>query len=264
MLELLSQPETWASLATLTLMETVLGIDNIIFIAILAEKLPPERRDRARVVGLALACIMRLLLLLAIGWIIGLTAPLFSVAGHAFAGRDLALLAGGLFLIYKATVEIHHKLEGAEDVAEGGAKKAAATFGGVIVQILLLDVVFSLDSVLTAVGMANHISIMMAAVVISLAIMMLLGKAISEFVLRHPSVKMLALAFLMLIGVSLLGEAFHQEIPKGYIYSAMAFSVLVEMLNLFAKRKTGGAIHLKQNVVGVHVAPEEAGATAKE
>jgi predicted tellurium resistance membrane protein TerC len=255
MLELLSQPETWASLATLTLMEVVLGIDNIIFIAILAEKLPPEQRDRARVVGLALACVMRLLLLLAIGWIVGLTAPLFSIAGHPFAGRDLALLAGGLFLIYKATVEIHHKLEGVEDVGHGEVKKAAATFGGVIVQILLLDIVFSLDSVLTAVGMASHISIMMTAVIISLAVMMLLGKAISDFVIRHPSVKMLALSFLLLIGVSLMAEAFHQEIPKGYIYSAMAFSVFVEMLNLFVKRKQGAAVHLKQNVVGVHVDP---------
>jgi predicted tellurium resistance membrane protein TerC len=254
--ELLSQPETWLSLATLTFMEVVLGIDNIIFISILAERLPATDRKRARIVGLSLACVMRLILLMAIGWIAGLTAPLFSVAGHAVAGRDLVLLAGGLFLIYKATVEIHHKLEG-EDEGSGGSK-VSLTFAAALVQIILLDMVFSIDSILTAVGMTPHVPIMMAAVVISLSIMMALGGPISDFVMRHPSVKMLALSFLMLIGVSLLAESFHQEIPKGYIYSAMIFSVLVEWLNLVSRRKkVTEAVHLKQNVVGVNVGQEE-------
>jgi predicted tellurium resistance membrane protein TerC len=255
-LELLTQPEIWLSLATLTFMEVVLGIDNIIFISILAERLPASDRKRARIVGLSLACVMRLLLLLAVGWIVGLTTPLFEVSGHSVAGRDLILLAGGLFLIYKATVEIHHKLEG-ED--EGGAASGAAlTFAAALVQIVLLDMVFSIDSILTAVGMTPHVPVMMAAVVISLSIMMALGGPISDFVMRHPSVKMLALSFLMLIGVSLLAESFHQEIPKGYIYSAMVFSVLVEWLNLLSRRKKAAeAVHLKQNVVGVHVGSDE-------
>jgi predicted tellurium resistance membrane protein TerC len=254
-IELLSQPATWMSLATLTFMEVVLGIDNIIFISILAERLPPEQRARTRLIGLSLACVMRLGLLLAIGWIVGLTEPLFEVMGHPVAGRDLVLFGGGLFLIYKATVEIHHKLEGEDEVKASTGK--TATVASVLVQIILLDIVFSLDSILTAVGMAQHIAIMMAAVIISLAVMIALGGPISDFVLRHPSVKMLALSFLLLIGVSLLAESFHQGIPKGYIYSAMIFSVIVEWLNLLARRKQPGeAVHLKQNAVGVSVGPE--------
>ena len=256
MLELFSQPETWMSLATLTFMEVVLGIDNIIFISILAERLPVEQRARTRLIGLALACGMRLLLLLAIGWVVGLTEPLFSVLGHPVAGRDLVLLGGGLFLIYKATVEIHHKLEGEDEAADGS--RGTLTVRAALVQIILLDMVFSLDSILTAVGMAQHVSIMMIAVIISLAIMIGLGGPISDFVLRHPSVKMLALSFLLLIGVSLLAESFHQGIPKGYIYSAMLFSVFVEWLNLVAqRRKKAEAVHLKQNVVGVNVGAAE-------
>jgi len=255
-LELLSQPEIWLSLATLTFMEVVLGIDNIIFISILAERLPASERKRARIVGLSLACILRLLLLTAVGWIVGLTAPLFNVLGHPVAGRDIILLGGGLFLIYKATVEIHHKLEGDDEGGKSGG--ATLTFGAALVQIILLDAVFSIDSILTAVGMTPYVSVMMTAVVISLSIMMALGGPISDFVMRHPSVKMLALSFLMLIGVSLLAESFHQEIPKGYIYSAMIFSVLVEWLNLLARRKkVAEAVHLKQNVVGVHVGNDE-------
>ena len=256
MLELFSQPETWMSLATLTFMEVVLGIDNIIFISILAERLPAEQRTRTRIIGLSLACGMRLLLLLAVGWIVGLTQPLFEVAGYPIAGRDLVLLAGGLFLIYKATVEIHHKLEGEDEAA--GSGRAQLTVAAALVQIILLDAVFSLDSILTAVGMTPHVPIMMVAVIVSLAIMIALGGPISDFVLRHPSVKMLALSFLLLIGVSLLAESFHQGIPKGYIYSAMLFSVFVEWLNLIAsRRKKAEAVHLKQNVVGVNVGAAE-------
>jgi predicted tellurium resistance membrane protein TerC len=255
-LELLTQPETWLSLLTLTFMEVVLGIDNIIFISILAERLPAADRTRARIVGLSLACIMRLLLLLAVGWVVGLTAPLFDVWGHPVAGRDIVLLAGGLFLIYKATVEIHHKLEGADEASGGSGR--SLTFAAALVQIILLDMVFSIDSILTAVGMTPHVPIMMVAVIVSLAIMMALGGPISDFVMRHPSVKMLALSFLLLIGFTLLAEAFHTEIPKGYVYSAMIFSVFVEWLNLIARRKKPvETVHLKQNVVGVHVGGDE-------
>jgi predicted tellurium resistance membrane protein TerC len=259
MFELLSNPTVWASLATLTLMEIVLGIDNIIFISILAGKLPAEQQGRARIIGLSLACITRFLLLLAINWIASLTEVLFTLWGHGFAGRDLILLGGGAFLVYKATKEIHEKLEGPDE--SGKTDPSAATgFAGVIVQIVLLDIIFSLDSVITAVGMAEHIEIMMAAVIIALAFMMWIGKAISDFVMRHPTVKMLALAFLLLIGVSLAAEAFHKEIPKGYIYTAMAFSVLVEMLNLAMQRRKAARgkqvptpVHLRQNVVGVQL-----------
>ena len=259
MIELLSDPTTWASLATLTLMEIVLGIDNIIFISILAGKLPAEQQKRARLVGLSLACITRFLLLLAVNWMAQLTTVLFEVAGHGFSGRDLILLGGGAFLVYKATKEIHEKLEGEE---EGGSAegKAAVSFTGVIVQILLLDIIFSLDSVITAIGMADHVEIMMGAVVVSLGFMLWVGGAISNFVMRHPTVKMLALSFLVLIGVSLAAEAFHKEIPKGYIYSAMAFSVFVEMLNLWAKRRREAKrhaaiepVHLRRNAVGMHL-----------
>jgi predicted tellurium resistance membrane protein TerC len=235
-MDVLANPEIWIALATLTALELVLGIDNIIFISILAGKLPPERRDRARKVGIALAAITRLALLLAIAWIIGLTAPLFSVAGHAFSWRDLILIGGGLFLIGKATHEIHQKLEGATQQVTVGA--AAATFGSVIVQIMLLDIVFSLDSIITAVGMVDERWVMVTAIVISIGFMLLFAKPIGDFVERHPTVKVLALSFLIMIGLVLVADGFGQHIPKGYIYTAMAFSVFVELINLWIRKRS--------------------------
>ena len=246
-MEFLSNPEIWISLITLSVLEIVLGIDNIIFISILAGKLPENQQKKARQLGLALAMITRVLLLLSLSWMMTLTKPIFNMAhliglteGEwveklAISGRDLILLIGGLFLIYKSTSEIHEKLEGAENSA--GTKKKLS-FSATIVQILLLDIVFSLDSVITAVGMASHVEVMIAAVIIAVIVMMLAAGGISNFVNNHPTVKMLALSFLLLIGVSLLAEAFEQHIPKGYVYFAMAFSVLVEMLNLRVKSKT--------------------------
>ncbi|WP_306551878.1 TerC family protein [Daejeonella sp.] len=240
-MEWFTNPEIWISLITLTLLEIVLGIDNIIFISIMASKLPANKQKKARQLGLALAMITRVLLLLSLSWIMTLTSPLFNMGEwialtdsellkqFAISGRDLILIIGGLFLIYKSTSEIHDKLEGADHQTE---TKAVITFTGVIVQILLLDIVFSLDSVITAVGMADHIQVMIAAVIIAVLVMMVSAGGISDFVNNHPTVKMLALSFLLLIGVSLLAEGFDQHIPKGYIYFAMAFSVLVEMLNL--------------------------------
>ena len=229
----ITQPEIWIALLTLTVLEIVLGIDNVVFISILASKLPKPSQKRARQIGLALAMITRILLLLSISWIIRLTAPLFAVFGHEVSGRDLILLAGGLFLLAKATHEIHHRLEGDgadEDTA------AQATFGAVVLQIMLLDVVFSLDSVITAVGMVDEVAVMIAAVVISVIVMMISVEGISAFVDRHPTVKMLALSFLMLIGVMLIAESFHTHIPKGYVYFAMGFSVFVEALNIRVSR----------------------------
>ncbi len=225
----LSDPTIWTALLTLTALEIVLGVDNVIFISILSNKLPPEQRDRARLVGLGAAMAMRIALLFAISWIIGLTEPWFEVFGQEFSGRDLILLGGGLFLLYKATTELHEKLEGHE---ANKAAAGAASFAGVIAQIMILDIVFSLDSVITAVGMADDIGVMVAAVVIAVGVMMVAAKPLSEFVQAHPTVKVLALAFLLLIGMSLVAEGFHHHIPKGYIYSAMAFSVVVEMINL--------------------------------
>lgn len=253
-MEILSNPEIWISLITLTVLEIVLGIDNIIFISILAGKLPQHQQKKARQLGLALAMITRVLLLLSLSWIMRLTAPLFNIGEWiglqpgellekmAISGRDLILIIGGLFLIYKSTSEIHEKLEGEEHHSDGRAVKS---FMGVIVQILLLDIVFSLDSVITAVGMANEIFVMIAAVVIAVIIMMLSAGGISNFVNNHPTVKMLALSFLLLIGVSLLAEGFEQHIPKGYIYFAMAFSVLVEILNLKMKAKASRPVKLR-------------------
>jgi predicted tellurium resistance membrane protein TerC len=243
------------SLLTLTVLEIVLGIDNIVFISILAGKLPPEQQKKARRLGLGLAMFVRILLLLSINWIMSLTTPLFNVGEWiglkntswlemtAISGRDLILVIGGLFLIYKSTAEIHDKLEGEEHETATGK---VASFSGVIVQILLLDIVFSLDSVITAVGMADHIEIMIAAVVIAVGIMMLAAESVSNFVNKHPTVKMLALSFLLLIGVSLIAEGFEQHIPKGYIYFAMAFSVLVEVLNLKMKAKAKKPVQLNQ------------------
>ncbi len=234
-MEMLAQPEIWIALATLTALELVLGIDNIIFISILAGKLPPDQRDRARRLGIALAAITRLALLFAISWIVSLTAPLFSVFDHPISWRDLILIGGGLFLIGKATHEIHQKLEGASEHVDAGS--AAASFGGVIVQIMLLDIVFSLDSIITAVGMVDQRWVMFAAILISIAFMLLFARPIGEFVERHPTVKVLALSFLIMIGLVLMADGFGQKIPKGYIYAAMAFSVFVELINLWIRRR---------------------------
>ncbi len=235
-LELLTQPEIYVSLLTLTAMEVVLGIDNVIFISILAGKLPPEQQPTARRVGLALALILRLALLFAISWVMGLTAPLFSVLDKAFSGRDLILLGGGLFLVGKATHEIHDKLEVAH---EGRSRSSGASaFWLILAQILVLDVVFSLDSVITAVGMAQHVPVMVVAMVISMAVMLAFAGRIGDFVNRHPSMKILALSFLLLIGVMLIADGMGQHIGKGYIYFAMAFSLGIELLNMRIRKKT--------------------------
>jgi predicted tellurium resistance membrane protein TerC len=228
-----NNPESWIALLTLTVLEIVLGIDNIIFISILAGKLAPEQRDRARKVGLFLAMFIRIGLLASLAWIARLTNPLFTVLGQEISGRDLILLVGGVFLLGKATHEIHDKLEGAEGEASA---KVAASFTAVIIQILLLDIVFSLDSVITAVGMADELAVMIIAVILAVSVMLFAAGPVSNFVERHPTVKMLALSFLLLIGMSLVAEGLDQHIPKGYIYFAMGFSVLVEMLNLRAKK----------------------------
>ena len=233
-MEFLADPQVWIALATLTVLELVLGIDNIIFISILSGKLPEEEQSKARLIGLSLALIMRIILLFSLSWIIGLTEPLFSLFGKAFSGRDLVLLIGGLFLIGKSTHEMHGALEGEEGHA---SKKVYASFTSVIVQITLLDIVFSLDSVITAIGMVKELWIMIVAVVISIVAMMFFANPIGKFVERHPSIKMLALAFLLLIGFTLTAESFHVEIPKGYIYGAMAFSVFVELLNMRLRKK---------------------------
>jgi len=239
----ISSPEAWIALLTLTVLEIVLGIDNIVFISILAGKLPHNQQARARTIGLALAMITRILLLLSLTWIMRLTAPLFAVLGHDFSGRDLILLIGGLFLIWKSTHEIHERLEG--ESASDRTARGAVTMGGVLVQIALLDVVFSLDSVITAVGMANQIAVMIIAIMLAVGFMMFSAGPVSAFVERHPTVKMLALSFLLLIGVTLIAEGLGQHISKGYVYFAMAFSVFVEVLNLRAKkvRGPGPALH---------------------
>lgn len=233
-MEWLTDPEIWIALVTLTSLEVVLGIDNIIFISILAAKLPVEQQAKARQVGLSLAMLVRIGLLFSLAWIIRLTAPLFSVLGAEISGRDLILLTGGLFLLGKATYEIHEKLEGEEGHASA---KVKASFTSVITQILLLDMVFSLDSVITAVGMVDVLAVMVTAVVIAVVIMLWAAGSISDFVERHPTIKMLALSFLLLIGFSLVAEGLELHIPKGYIYFAMGFSVLVEMLNLRLRHK---------------------------
>lgn len=250
MVELLTSSEAWIALLTLTALEIVLGIDNVIFISILADRLPASQRDKARILGLSLAMVMRILLLLSINWIANLTDPLFHILDKGFSGRDLILLLGGLFLIGKSTTEIHAKLEGEEEHA---AAANAASFTGVIVQILLLDIVFSLDSVITAVGMAEDIEVMVAAVVIAVGVMLFASGPISRFVSQHPTVKMLALSFLLLIGTSLVAEGWHYHIPKGYIYTAMAFSVIVEMLNLRVRSKSE-PVHLHEERLNEDVA----------
>ena len=225
----LTQPETYISLLTLTVLEIVLGIDNIVFISILAGKLPPHQQAKARQLGLMLALITRVLLLCGLAWIMGLKTILFTLLGHGFTGRDLILIAGGLFLLAKATREIHEKLEGEDGLV---TQRLPPTFAGVIVQILLLDIVFSLDSVITAIGMAQRLGVMIAAVVIAVGFMLLFAGFISQFIERHPTLKMLALSFLLLIGVVLVADGLGQHIAKGYVYFAMAFSVMVETLNL--------------------------------
>lgn len=239
----LADPQIWIALVTLTFLEIVLGVDNVIFISILASKLPRDQEARARHLGLALAMITRILLLLSLAWMIRLTRPLFSVLGHPVSGRDLILIVGGLFLLAKSTFEIHEKLEGEEGHA---AARAAPSFVGVITQILLLDVVFSLDSVITAIGMVRQVGVMVAAIIIAVAVMMVAAAGISSFVNRHPTVKMLALSFLLLIGVTLVADGAGHHIPKGYIYFAMAFSVFVEMLNLRMGRRAVRPVKLRQ------------------
>jgi len=244
-MEWITSPEAWIALTTLTFLEIVLGVDNIIFISILVGRLPEAQRQRGRVLGLALAMGTRILLLLLLTWIMKLQATLFSVLNVEISGRDLILIGGGLFLLAKATLEIHDSLEGEEH--EGGAPKKQVSFVSVIIQIGLIDIVFSLDSVITAVGMADHLAVMIIAIVIAVGVMMFAAGAIGRFVDNHPTIKMLALSFLVLIGVALISEGIDVHIPKGYIYFAMAFSVIVEMLNLKIRR--GRPVQLKRKDV---------------
>ncbi len=237
------------ALATLTFLEIVLGVDNVIFISILSSKLPEAQQSKARRVGLAAAMVMRILLLMSIAWVIGLTEPFFTVLGQGISGRDLILLGGGLFLLGKATLEIHDGLEGEEGHRTA---KVAPSFGAVIAQIMVLDIVFSLDSVITAVGMAEELSIMVLAVVLAVGVMMFSAEPISAFVHRHPTVKMLALSFLLLIGLALIGDAFEVHIPKGYIYFAMGFSVFVEMINMRVRRRAPEPVHLRHPYTDGH------------
>ena len=234
MLALLSDPQAWMAFFTLTALELVLGIDNIIFISILVDKLPAQQKEMARKLGLFLAMFMRIALLLTLSWIVGLTTPLFTLLGQDFSGRDLVLLFGGLFLLWKSVGEIHETLESNQDEQ---ATRSAVTFQGIIFQIILIDLVFSLDSIITAVGMVESVVVMIAAVIASVGLMMVFASAIGKFVSAHPTIKMLALAFLVAIGVILIAESFGHHVPKGYIYSAMAFSVVVEMLNLRLRRR---------------------------
>ncbi len=246
-MEWLTSPEAWIALLTLTVMEIVLGIDNVVFISVLVQRLPEEQRDRGRTIGLVLAMGMRILLLLSITWIVGLTQPVATIADHPVSVRDLILIGGGLFLIWKATTEIHEALEGDEGHAVSGA---TSTMRSVLIQIVLLDIVFSLDSVLTAVGMADDVAIMIIAVVIAVGVMLFASGPISRFVHAHPTVKMLALSFLLLIGITLIADGLGFHVPKGYVYAAMGFSVFVEMLNLVArKRRRGSAVDLHPTFV---------------
>ena len=239
-------PQAWIAFLTLLALEIVLGIDNVIFLSILSSKLPVAQQGKARVTGLSLAVFMRIALILSISWVIGLTAPLFTIFGHEISGRDIILIAGGLFLIAKSTHEVHDKLEGEEGKSSA---RVAPTFLSVIVQIILLDAVFSLDSVITAVGLVQEIGIMVAAVVAAVIFMMVFAGPVSNFVERHPTVKMLALSFLLLIGVTLIVEGFDVHVPRGYIYFAMAFSVFVEMLNLRAAKTKARPVHLHKPYV---------------
>ena len=243
MIELLTDPQAWIAFATLTALELVLGIDNIIFISILVDKLPQEKREFARRIGLFMAMFMRIALLLVLAWIIGLVAPLFSVLGQEISGRDMILILGGLFLIWKSTGEIHQALEGEED---HGSNAVKATFAAVIVQILIVDLVFSLDSIITAVGMVDEVAVMVAAVVASVALMMVFAGPIGRFVSDHPTIKMLALSFLVVVGVVLVAAGFGHHVPKGYVYFGMAFSLGVEMLNIRMRKRSGRTVQLRR------------------
>ena len=235
MLELLYDPAVWASFLTLTVMEIVLGIDNIVFISVIINRLPPEQAERARRIGLALALIFRVVLLMFLAWIIGLKAEVFSVFGQAFSWRDLILLGGGIFLVYKATAEIHEEFEG-ETEEESAERLSVTSFANIIGQIIVIDLVFSVDSIVTAIGMAEHVEVMIAAVIVAVAVMYIASGTISDFIKRHPTTKMLALSFLLLIGVSLVADGMGFHIPRGYIYAAMGFSVMVEAINILAGR----------------------------
>ncbi len=242
-MDLLSNPQAWIAFATLTALELVLGIDNIIFISILVDKLPPAERERARRLGLFAAMFMRIGLLFGLAWIIGLTGPLFTVLGEEISGRDLILVGGGLFLLWKSVSEIHHLLEGVEGDRSAAVRPA---FGAVVGQIMVVDLVFSLDSIITAVGMVKWIEVMVAAVIVSVALMMLFAAPIGRFVSGHPTIKMLALAFLVVVGVVLIAAGFEHEIPKGYVYFAMAFSVAVEMLNIRLRKRAAEPVRLHE------------------
>jgi predicted tellurium resistance membrane protein TerC len=243
MIELLTNPQAWIAFATLTALELVLGIDNIIFISILVDKLPPDKREFARRLGLFMAMFMRIGLLLVLAWIVGLVTPLFTVLDQEISGRDLILILGGLFLIWKSTGEIHQSLEGEEEHGSGAVK---ATFSAVILQIMIVDLVFSLDSIITAVGMVDDVRVMIAAVIGSVALMMWFAGPIGRFVSDHPTIKMLALSFLVVVGVVLVAEGFNHHVPKGYVYFAMAFSLGVEMLNIRLRRRAASKVHLHQ------------------
>ena len=242
-LAILSNPELWIAFFTLTALELVLGIDNIIFISILVDRLPPATRERARKLGLFLAMFMRVGLLLLLSWIVGATEPLFTLLGHPISPRDLILMGGGVFLLWKSTQEIHQLLEGEEG---SEAKTVKATFSAIILQIVIIDLVFSLDSIITAVGMVSNVAVMIAAVIASVGLMMIFAKSIGGFVSDHPSIKMLALSFLLVVGVTLVAESFGHHVPKGYIYFAMAFSLGVEMLNLRLRKSRGAPVHLHE------------------
>ncbi|MFN3860581.1 MAG: TerC family protein [Roseateles sp.] len=251
MLELLSNPQTWIALATLTALELVLGIDNIIFISILVDKLPKAQQETARRLGLFMAMFMRIGLLMTLAWIVGMTEPLFHILGFGFSGRDLILIGGGLFLIWKSTVEIHGSLEGEDEVeAMSSSKAAKAAFGAAIVQIMMIDLVFSLDSIITAVGMVSDVRIMIAAVIASVALMMWFAGPIGRFVSNHPTIKMLALSFLVVVGVVLVAEGFGHHVPKGYIYFAMAFSLAVEMINIKMRKNADTKVKLRRQIPG--------------
>jgi predicted tellurium resistance membrane protein TerC len=242
-LALFADPQLWIAFLTLTLLELVLGIDNIIFISILVDRLPPETREKARKIGLFLAMFMRIGLLLTLSWLVGLTEPLVSIFDQRISGRDLILISGGLFLLWKSTHEIHQLLEGEEGEASSAVQ---ATFSAIILQIIVIDIVFSLDSIITAVGMVDNVAVMIAAVVVSVGLMMGFAASIGRFVSDHPTIKMLALSFLMVVGMALVAEGFGHKVPKGYIYFAMAFSVAVEMLNIRMRKKRTAPVHLHE------------------
>jgi predicted tellurium resistance membrane protein TerC len=245
-MEWLADPQAWIALATLTLLEIVLGVDNIIFISILVGRLPPAQRDRARRIGLALAMGSRIALLMSLAWIMTLTEPLFGVLSQEISGRDIILIGGGLFLLWKSVHEIHNSLEGEVEQAGTTTGAAAATFGGVLAQIAVIDIVFSLDSVITAVGMVSQVGVMITAIVIAVGVMMFAARAIGDFVDQHPTIKMLALSFLILVGAALIGEGLGAHLPKGYIYFAMAFSMVVEMLNIRMRARRSAPLHLRK------------------